>query len=89
MMSKQGRDNESEAEHEPPDSFSLGVRRIKGLRNGMGKGKGGAFWYKKEGRGRERGRYAYENTNPKHEEESREDPPQSSPFLSSQLLRLI
>lgn len=87
MMSKQGRDNESEAEHEPPDSFSLGVRRIKGLRNSMGKG--GAFWYKKAGRGRDRGRYEYENTNPKHAEESLEDSPQSSLFLSSQLLRLI
>ncbi|MDI6811300.1 MAG: hypothetical protein QMD80_06485 [archaeon] len=89
MMSKQGRDNESEAEHEPPDSFSLGVRRIKGLRSGMSKDKGGAFWYKKEGRDRDRGRYEYENTNPKHAEERLEDSPQSSLFLSSQLLSLI
>lgn len=87
MISRQGRDNEGEAGHEPPDSFSLGVRRIKGIRNSMGKG--GAFWYKKEGRGRDRGRYEYENTNPRHAEERLEDPHQSSPLLSSQLLSLI
>jgi len=51
MMSMQGRDNESEAEPEPPDSFnSPGLGRIRGISSGISMS-----------RDRNRGGYAYEN----------------------------
>ncbi len=56
-MSMQGRDNESEAEPEPPDSFnSLSLGRMRGIRMSTGQGKS-TFWQRKGGRGK------YENAN--------------------------
>ncbi|HUV79678.1 MAG TPA: hypothetical protein VMW40_02465 [Candidatus Bathyarchaeia archaeon] len=83
----QERDNESEAEQKPPDSYSVGVIRIKSLRSGMSKGKEDAFWHKIGGR--DGGRDKYANANPGITKESLEGSSQSFLFLLSQLRRLI
>jgi hypothetical protein len=79
----QERDNESEAELKPPDSSSLGVIRIKGLRCGMSKRNEGALGHKSSGSGAERGRDTYDNTNPGITNETLEWPSQSCLFLLS------
>jgi len=89
MMSEQERADESETEHKPPGSFSLGVRSIKSVPSVMSEGQGGAFEHKKGGRSEERRRYEYENANPKRVHENLESSSQSSLILFPQLLRLI
>jgi len=56
-MSVHGRDTESEAEPEPPNSFDrLSLRKIRGINMSTGQGKD-TFWQKRGGRGK------YENPN--------------------------
>jgi hypothetical protein len=89
MMSKQERASESETEHEPPGSFSVGVRSIKNARSVLREGRGGAFEHTNEGGGEERRRYEYENPNPNRATENLTSSAQPSLTLFPELLRLI
>jgi hypothetical protein len=92
MMPMQEKDNESEAEQKPPDSSSLSsvsVIRLKILCGHVKRGNGNAFWHKRGGRHRYRGKYENANANAGITDESLECSSQSCLFLFSQLLRFV